>query len=176
MEAALYFLIRASIGMITPWSAKSGNHAGDISIESSAPDLARCSAITFVRISANGASVTSVLIPVSFSQSGPEKFLSSSAWGPASLILPSVIPSYCFAALTAPLAIGSRTAAVPVDASIAAAACSVLSHVGAAAAAAAASPLLRRKSRRAIRSPDMYSSCGMSGSWCTSSLTPSAPF
>ena len=98
-----------------------------------------CSAITFVQISANGASVTFVLIPVSFSQSGPEKFLSSSACGPASLIRPSVMPVYCFAALTAPAAIGSRRRASrrSLDRG---GACSVLSHVGAAAAAARCEP------------------------------------
>ena len=88
MDCALYFRIRSSMGMITPWSAKSGIQAGETSTESRAPDFARCSAMIFVRIWANGASVSFVLIPVSFSQSGPEKFLSSSAWGPASLIRP----------------------------------------------------------------------------------------
>ena len=93
-------------------------------------DLATCSARIFVRIWAKGASVTVILMPVSFSHSGPEKFLSSSAWGPASLMRPIVMPLYCLAAVTAPLAIRSPPTAV--DAWSAAAACSVLSHVGAA--------------------------------------------
>ena len=85
-------------------------------------------------------------MPVSFSHSGPEKFLSSSAWGPASLMRPIVMPLNCLAAVTAPLAI--RSAPTAVDAWSAAAACSVLSHVGAA-AAAACQPALDQGTRAA---------------------------
>ena len=65
--------------MITPWSAKSGIQAGDTSTESSASVFARFSAMIFVRIWANGASVSFVEMPVSLCQSGHEKFLSSRA-------------------------------------------------------------------------------------------------
>ena len=56
-------------------------------------------------------------MPVSFSQRGPVKLWSSSAWSPDSLVLVSVMPAYFFAALTAETAMGSPAVAL-VDASI----------------------------------------------------------
>ena len=118
----------------------------------------------FVRISANVASVRFVSIPVSLSHSGPEKFLSSSDCGPVSLIRPIDSPLNCFAFATADAAIGSRACPTPVEALMAASACSELSQPAAAAAAAAASPVLIRKSLRAMRSRSKYSSCETCGS------------
>ena len=40
--------------------------------------------MVLVNISSTGASITLILIPVSSSQSGPEKFFGSSGWRPAS--------------------------------------------------------------------------------------------
>src|SRR5512132_1058281 len=156
--------------MITPRSANSGIQAGDTSITSSAPDLARCSAIALVRMSANGASVTLIVPPVSLFQSGPEKFFGSRACGPTSAIRLSVTSEkFAWAAATALVAIGS----VPSEAASAAFACSAAMKNGPAAAAAAMSFALSiRKLLRGIcpaSSPSVIESSKVS---CMSSLTP----
>jgi hypothetical protein len=54
-----------------------------------------------VNISAVGTSITLILMPVSFSHCGPEKFSGSSDWRPASHTTLISLPEYFFAASTA---------------------------------------------------------------------------
>jgi hypothetical protein len=106
----LYFLSQSSIGAITPRSAKSGIQPPSASLTSIAPECAMCSAICFWSSCDTDPSIVFTLIPVSFSQSGPPKSLSSAACGPVSRIVVSVTPAYCFACWTAYVAIGSPPA------------------------------------------------------------------
>ena len=159
--------------MTTPRSAKSGIHAGEVSMTSSPPDLAMCSATDLEKISGNGASTTLTLPPVSLFQSGPEKFFGSSACRPASAILAMPTPlKFLFAAFAAVVAIGSP----PSEARSAALAfLAAMKNGPAAAAAAVILAVSRRKllrsigaSRRAGSSP---ASSKSSGPICSSSLT-----